>query len=115
MDAAAAVLPYATLARTVVKQVHRVRRGDRVRVQVTGPLRGYLAAWVRQVGASVVDRDADLAIDDDDLEVARAMRQGHGSAQQTAADVFAAIRAGVFDGADPAARLLHPAEVTLAA
>jgi len=39
----------------------------------------------------------------------------HGLAQQAAADVYAAIRAGAFDALGPVGRVRYPAEVTLAA
>lgn len=126
LDAAACLFPCALLARTVVKQLHNVGRGDRVRVvdePVVGP---FLRAWAEHLGSTVVNEDADVVLTADDIRSARALRPSHGLRQQNAADVFAAIRSGAFDGiavssldeARHGARtpvLLRPAEVTLAA
>ena len=116
LDAAVGVMPCALIARSVVKLAHRVARGDRVRIdRSTGEFAPFIAAWVEHVGGEVVQSDADAVITGQDVESARSMRTGAGLAQQAAADVYAAIRAGVFDGVAPAGTLLHPADVTLAA
>ena len=76
----------------------------------------YVAAWAEHLGAEVVDDGpVDATITATDISVARSVRPVHGLAQQAAADVYAAIRAGVFDEVGPSARVLHPAEVRLAA
>jgi NADPH:quinone reductase-like Zn-dependent oxidoreductase len=111
------VLPCAGVARAVVRQVRRIRSGDRVLVgdgaAAVGP---YLAAWVEHLGASVVSEGpADATITATDIATACATRPVHGLAQQAAADVYAAIRAGVFAPAGPVGRVLHPTEERLAA
>lgn len=117
LDDAVGVMPCAALARTVVKQVRPVRRGDRVRVaEDTTVVRPYVAAWAEYLGAEVVDDGpVDATITRSDIAAARAARPGHGLAQQAASDVYAAIRAGAFDAVGPAGRVVHPGDVTLAA
>jgi NADPH:quinone reductase-like Zn-dependent oxidoreductase len=117
LDDAVGVLPCAGVARAVVRQVRRIRSGDRVLVgdgaAAVGP---YLAAWVEHLGASVVSEGpADATITATDIATACATRPVHGLAQQAAADVYAAIRAGVFAPAGPVGRVLHPTEERLAA
>jgi hypothetical protein len=91
----------------------------------------FIRAWVAYLGgtvlgAEVADDLAQVTITSNDIRLARAWKTAHGTAQQAAADVFAAIRAGAFDSiafstpeeARQGSRspvLLHPAEVTLAA
>ncbi|MCU1409970.1 MAG: hypothetical protein JWR04_677 [Rhodoglobus sp.] len=126
LDAAAGLFPCALLARTVTRQVHTVGSGDRVDVRDTSALAPFIRAWVEYLGGTVVDELAQVTIAGSDIRTARAWKTAHGTAQQAAADVFAAIRAGAFDGIafstpDEARQgsrspvLLHPAEVTLAA
>ncbi|CAN5315633.1 hypothetical protein BH11ACT5_BH11ACT5_13570 [soil metagenome] len=126
LDAAAGLFPCALLARTVARQVHTVGSGDRVAVRDTSALAPFIKAWVSHLGATVVDDLAQVTITGADIRTARAWKTAHGTAQQAAADVFAAIRAGAFDDIafstpDEARQgsrspvLLHPAEVTLAA
>lgn len=128
LDAAAAIFPSALLARAVVKQVHPVGRGTRIRILDVSALAPFVRAWAQHLGAVIVPADApaDVTVDSRSIRAARAWRSGHGLAQQAAADVFAAIRAGAFDGialstpkqAREGSRspvLLHPAEVSLAA
>ena len=126
LDAAAGLFPCALLARTVTRQVHSVSSGDRVAVLDTSALAPFIRAWAEYLGAVIVDHLADVTITTADLRLARAWKTAHGTAQQAAADVFAAIRGGAFDGIefstpDEARQgsrspvLLHPAEVTLAA
>ncbi len=130
LDAAAGIFPCALLARAVTRQVHTIGSGDRVDVRDGSALAPFIRAWVDHLGATVVESDsstaAQVTVRSDDIRLARAWRSAHGTAQQAAADVFAAIRAGAFDGIafstpDEARRgsrspvILHPAEVTLAA
>lgn len=117
LDAAVSVMPCAGLARTVVKQLRPVRSGDRIRIgKDTAIVGAYVGAWAEYLGAEVVtEGPADAAITATDIAAARGVRPVHGLAQQAAADVYAAIRAGVFDEVGPSARVLHPADVSLAA
>lgn len=128
LDAAAAVFPCASLARTVVRHVHSIGQGDSVHFAAETAITPFLRAWARHLGAAEVDSasDADVVVTAADIRTARSWSAGHGLAQQAAADVFRAIRAGAFDSialSTPAqARqgsrtpvLMHPAEVTLAA
>ncbi|CAN5185412.1 hypothetical protein BH09ACT5_BH09ACT5_01620 [soil metagenome] len=126
LDAAAGLFPCALLARTVARQVHTISRGDRVVIRDTSAIAPFIRAWVEYLGGTVVDDLGDATVTSADVRTARAWRTAHGTAQQAAADVFAAIRAGAFDSIefstpDEARRgsrspvLLHPAEVTLAA
>ena len=126
LDAAAGLFPCALLARTVTRQVHAVDSGDRVAVLDTSALAPFIRAWVQHLGATVVDDFAEVTITSTDIRAARAWKTAHGTAQQAAADVFAAIRAGAFESiafstpeeARPGSRspgLLHPTQVPLAA
>ena len=126
LDAAAGLFPCALLARTVTRQVHTVGSGDRVAVLDGSALAPFIRAWVDYLGGVVVDDRPELTITSADVRAARAVKSAHGTAQQAAADVFAAIRSGAFDDIgfstpEEARRgsrspvLLHPAEVTLAA
>ena len=126
LDSAAGLFPCALLARAVTRQVHTVGSGDRVNVSDTSALAPFIRAWVDHLGGVVVDDRPTVTITSDDVRAARAVKTAHGTAQQAAADVFAAIRGGAFDGiafstpeeARKGSRspvLLHPSEVTLAA
>lgn len=126
LDAAAGLFPCALLARAVTRQVHTVGSGDRVEVRDASALAPFIRAWVSYLGGTVVADAGEVTITSDDIRVARASKAAHGTAQQAAADVFAAIRAGAFEAiafstpeeARKGSRspvLLHPAEVTLAA
>ena len=130
LDSAAAIFPCALLARTVVKQVHSIGRGTRVAVTDVSVIAPFVTAWVEHLGGTVVAGGetgrAELVISGQSIRSALGVRSGHGLAQQAAADVFAAMRAGAFDSialssvaeARNGSRspvLLHPAEVTLAA
>lgn len=130
LDSAAAIFPCALLARTVVRQVHAAGRGTRVAVTDVSVIAPFVAAWVKHLGGTVVPGGeaggAEIVISGQSIRSALAVRSGHGLAQQAAADVFAAMRAGAFDAitlssVDDARNgsrspvLLHPAEVTLAA
>ena len=128
LDAAAALFPCASLARTVVKQVHAVGTGNTVHIAAETAISPFVRAWVQYLGASETAdaATADVVITGTDIRTARAWGVGHGVAQQAATDVFRAARAGAFDGIELStpeqARngsrtpvLLRPAEVELAA
>ena len=125
-DAAAGLFPCALLARAVTRQVHTIGSGDHVAVRDASALAPFIRAWVQYLGAELVDGVAPVTITSQDIRVARAGKTGHGTAQQAAADVWTAIRAGAFadiafstpEEARNGSRspvLMHPAEVTLAA
>jgi hypothetical protein len=110
-DDAAGLLPAGLIARTIVKQLHAIGRGNRVRIasDESGADR-FVAAWVRHLGATVLT-DSDEALPSDvlvtprDYDTARRWRAGHGLAQLAAADVFQLIREGAFAGLDVS---IHP-------
>lgn len=108
---AAGLLPAGLIARTIVKQLHAVGRGNRVRITPddSGADR-FVAAWVRHLGATVLTdsddpRPSDVVITSEDYATARRWRAGHGLAQLAAADVFQLIRDGAFEGLDVS---IHP-------
>jgi NADPH:quinone reductase-like Zn-dependent oxidoreductase len=130
LDSAAAIFPCALLARTVVRQVHAIGRGSRVAITDVSVIARFVAAWVAYLGGDIVadgeSAGADVVISGQSIRSALGVRAGHGLAQQAAADVFAAMRAGAFDSislssvaeARNGSRspvLMRPAEVTLAA
>ncbi|WP_309614931.1 hypothetical protein [Salinibacterium sp.] len=132
LDAAAALFPCAMLARSVVKQVHAVGRGTRVALTDVSVVAPFVVAWAHHLGATVLSdaiaqlEASDVIISGRSVRTALGMRPGHGSVQQVASDVFAAMRSGAFDAiststAEQARQgsrspvLLHPAEVSLAA
>ncbi len=128
LDAAAAIFPCALLARTVVRQVHAVGRRNSVAVTDVSVVAPFTTAWVAHLGATITDDDsgADVVVTGQSIRSALEVKSNHGLAQQAAADVFAAIRAGAFDSislstAEEARQgsrspvLVHPTEVTLAA
>jgi hypothetical protein len=99
-DDAAGLLPAGLVARTIVKQLHTIGKGDRVHIEADefGADR-FVAAWVRHVGAAVVRGDvlrSDVVVTRADFTAARAWRFGHGLGQLAAADVFQLIREGAF-------------------
>jgi hypothetical protein len=104
-DDAAGILPAGLIARTIVKQLHTVSRGDRVHIAADefGADR-FVAAWVRHAGGTVVTdgdiRRNDTVVTEDDFRQARAWKFGHGLGQLAAADVFQLIRAGAFADLD---------------
>jgi NADPH2:quinone reductase len=101
LDTAAALLPLGLLSRTIVKMQHPVGRGNRVFVTATeSGADAFVRAWVIDLGGSVVETaaDADVVIAASDYEAARRWRYGAGLSQQAAADVFQAVRRGVFAG-----------------
>jgi hypothetical protein len=101
-DDAAGLLPAGLVARTIVKQMHTIGRGDRVHIAEDefGADR-FVAAWVNHVGATVVTgeelRKRDVVVTAEDFVTARAWKFGHGLGQLAAADVFQLIRDGAFD------------------
>ena len=110
-DDAAGLLPAGLIARTIVKQLHSIGRGSRVRIEPdeSGADR-FVAAWALHLGATVlsaddVSRPADIVVTSDDFIAARRYRAGHGLAQLAAADVFQLIREGAFAGLDVS---IHP-------
>jgi D-arabinose 1-dehydrogenase-like Zn-dependent alcohol dehydrogenase len=110
-DDAAGLLPAGLIARTIVKQLHAVGRGNRVRITAdeSGADR-FVAAWVRHLGAIVLTeadepRTSDVVVTREDFVTARRWRAGHGLAQLAAADVFQLIRDGAFAGLDVS---IHP-------
>ena len=110
-DDAAGLLPAGLIARTIVKQLHAIGRGNRVRIAAdeSGADR-FVAAWVRHLGATVLTdadepRASDVAVTREDFGTARRWRAGHGLAQLAAADVFQLIRDGAFAGLDVS---IHP-------
>ncbi|MDQ1570331.1 MAG: NADPH:quinone reductase [Actinomycetota bacterium] len=109
-DEAAGLLPAGLIARTIVKQLHSIGRGNRVRIETDDDgAHRFVAAWVEYVGATVVTDDSieksDVVVTAEDFRTARRWRFGHGLGQLAAADVFAAIRAGAFAGLDVS---IHP-------
>jgi hypothetical protein len=101
VEAAAAYLPLGLVARTVVKQLHSVGRGNRVAV-ASDPAGAhhFVAAWVADLGATVVepgDTTADVVVTPSDYETAIGWRYANGLVQIAAADVFSEVRRGVFD------------------
>ena len=100
LEKAAALLPFGLLSRTVVKLQHAIGRGNRVFVAADGlGADAFVRAWVDDLGGEVVDdaARADVVITASDYEAARRWRYGAGISQQAAADVFQAVRRGVFD------------------
>jgi NADPH:quinone reductase-like Zn-dependent oxidoreductase len=132
LDAAAAIFPCALLARTVVRQSRVIGPGIRVAITDASVVAPFVVAWIEYLGGTVLRETvltnvtADVVVSGQSIRTALDVRTGHGLTQQSAADVFAAMRAGAFDSialssvadARNGSRLpvlLHPAEVTLAA
>ncbi|MCU1544467.1 MAG: hypothetical protein JWM50_2332 [Microbacteriaceae bacterium] len=101
VESAAAYLPLGLVARTVVKQLHSVGRGNRVAIaEDPSGAHHFVAAWVADLGATVVepgDSSADVVISPSDYAAAARWRYANGLVQIAAADVFAEVRRGVFD------------------
>jgi len=100
-DDAAAILPSALVARTILRHLHAVGRGNRV--YVTPDESGsdtFVDAWARHLGAVIVDeserRTADVVISTADYRAGERWHYGHGVAQLAASDVFQAMRDGAF-------------------
>ncbi|MEO8527604.1 MAG: hypothetical protein ABI435_00840 [Pseudolysinimonas sp.] len=84
------------IARALVR-TRPFSRGEQVRIESHDPLVAELtAAWVRSLGARVVNSTAAVAIYDDRMTRRRELGS-HGRLAQAAVEVFQAIRAGVFD------------------
>ncbi|HEY4269950.1 MAG TPA: hypothetical protein VGM94_17335 [Galbitalea sp.] len=109
-DDAAAILPAGLMARTIVKQLRPIGRGNRIAIERDdfGADR-FVAAWARHLGATVVTAaeahtvgavPVDLTVTTDDFEAARRWKFGHGLGQLAAADVFQLIREGAFADLD---------------
>ena len=96
---AAALLPLGLIARTIVRQLHSIGRGNTVSIaDDPSGAHAFVRAWVEDLGAVVVDGRADIEITHGDYTAARRWRYGHGIGQQAASDVFQMMRRGVFDG-----------------
>lgn len=102
VESAAAYLPLGLVARTIVKQLHTVGRGNRVAVTPDpSGAHHFVAAWATDLGASIVepgDASADVVITPSDYATAIRWRYANGLVQIASADVFAEVRRGVFDG-----------------
>ena len=105
LDKAAALLPLGLIARTIVRQLHSIGRGNTVAIAPDeSGAHAFVQAWVEDLGAIVVDptdagaERADVQIGEADYLAARRWRYGHGIGQQAASDVFQMVRRGVFDG-----------------
>ena len=103
LEAAAAYLPLGLVARTIVKQLHSIGQGNRVSIAPDDSgVAAFVAAWAVDLGATVVsDGDgtvADVVVSAADYAVAAQWRYANGLGQIAAADVFAEVRRGVFDG-----------------
>ena len=100
LEAAAAYLPLGLVARTIVKQLHSVGRGNRVAIadDSTGAA-PFVRAWVLDLGAEVVGPgdNADVVVTPADFVAAHRWRYANGLGQIAAADVFAEVRRGIFD------------------
>ena len=98
---AAAILPSGLIARTILKQLHTIGKGDRVIVtpDESGADR-FVAAWATHLGATVVDPadrlGTETVIGPVDYRAGRRWRYGNGLAQMASADVFSVMRAGAF-------------------
>ncbi|WP_146134322.1 hypothetical protein [Glaciihabitans tibetensis] len=101
-DDAAAFLAQGLVARTILKQLHSVGRGNRIAVlpDPSGAHR-LVEAWARHLGATVVAEGDSAAIDvvigAQDYRAAERWKYGHGLAQLAASDVFRVMREGAFD------------------
>jgi NADPH:quinone reductase-like Zn-dependent oxidoreductase len=110
IEQAAALLPMGLIARTIVKQLHSIGRGNRVSVASDlGGADAFVKAWVQHLGATVVEGEADVAVTTEDYRAARMFPNSHGLAQLAASDVFQAVRLGVFDGLEIASYPLSDA------
>jgi NADPH2:quinone reductase len=110
IEQAAALLPMGLVARTIVKQLHSIGRGNRVSVASDDSgAHAFVIAWARHLGAEIVEGSADVAITSEDYKAARMLRNSHGLAQLAASDVFQAVRLGVFEGLEIASYPLSDA------
>jgi hypothetical protein len=104
-DDAAGILPAGLIARTIVKQLRPMGRGNRVHITKddAGADR-FVAAWARHIGAIVVTKGdalaSDVVVTAKDFIAARRWKFSHGLRQLAAADVFQLIREGAFADVD---------------
>ncbi|CAN5141913.1 hypothetical protein BH11ACT3_BH11ACT3_18170 [soil metagenome] len=85
------------IARALVRTRPFVR-GEEVRVQSSDSLVAEMtAAWIRSLGARVVEKGGAVAIQDGP-HIRRSELGSHGKLAQATVEVFQAIRSGVFDG-----------------
>ena len=100
IDKAVGFLPLGLVARTIVKQLHSIGRGNTVCITPDAAgAHALVEAWALHLDAIVVQpgEPADVLVTEDDFAAARSWRASHGIGQQHASEVFQAIRAGVFD------------------
>jgi NADPH:quinone reductase-like Zn-dependent oxidoreductase len=99
-EQAARLLAPGLVTRVLVRQLRAVHTGDRVRVDLEpGIVRAVVVAWLSALGAILEDGTApvDAVLDEDSLRQAHAIAFRRGHLQVGSAEVFAAIRDGVFD------------------
>jgi NADPH:quinone reductase-like Zn-dependent oxidoreductase len=98
IDKAVGFLPLGLIARMVVRQLHSIGNGNTVYVAPDSAA-AFVTAWVRHLGGVIVDdaSSAEVVISSGDYAIARSWRNGAGSGQQAASDVFTMVRKGVFD------------------
>ncbi len=100
-EEAAGRLPGALLARTIVRQLRPVGVGNRVFIWADPHgIDRFVAAWVRHLGATVVDdpsEPVDVVVGPGEFRAARDWRHGPGLSQLAASDVFRALREGAFE------------------
>lgn len=100
LEAAAAYLPLGLVARTIVKQLHSIGRGNRVAIADDGSgAAAFVRAWVLDLGAVVVGLadKPEVVVTPADFAAAHRWRYANGLGQIAAADVFAEVRRGIFD------------------
>jgi hypothetical protein len=109
---AARLLAPGLAARVLLRQGRPVKAGDRVRVDLAlGIGRSVLAAWITALGGTVSGGDGredgrvpfDIVLDEDAWRQAHAIAFRRGHLQVGSADVFGAIRDGVFENVLPTA------------
>lgn len=116
VEAAAAYLPLGLLARTVVKQLHSVGRGNCVSVaRDDSGVHAFVEAWALDLGATIATANesakADVVVTEADYDAARRWRYANGLAQIAAADVFQEVRRGVFDAIEVTSHSLTDADL----
>ncbi|MFC0682205.1 hypothetical protein ACFFGH_30610 [Lysobacter korlensis] len=99
-EQAARLLAPGLVTRVLLRQLRPIRTGDGVRVDLEpGVVRAVVAAWATALGATLDDGSSpvDVILDEESLREAHAIAFRRGHLQVGSADVFAAIRDGVFD------------------
>lgn len=99
-EQAARLLAPGLVARVLLRQLRLVKTGDRVQVDLDAGIgRSVVVAWAVNFGATeaVAGETADLVIEKDAFRRAHGIAFRRGHLQTGSADVFAAIRDGVFD------------------